>query len=543
MVSTTAAISVSTSFSSLASTFSTAPESSLTSATPSFSPTAATAQTGSSTPLLSLSFSSSSSDLDLSLTDQTSSTFMTASSSAADALASSSLASSIGLTSTLASSVTIPSTPRISASSTVDLSNATLNSVTNTPLATGTQVETYSAISASATSESPSPTAEQSSSADDAYTPSQTFLIVASTASAISTSASSSESSSTFGTHRTATSTTVSPTSATIPASIPTLIVPADSAQSKSDAGTGKSDDPLKGDTLISILLAKEEYPWTFVVNSSDATSQLFNSFPTLIGSALGIDSSKIQTYGLMVYQPSGWDGTQASLLTQWLAYIPSANFDTLNSYIATQTSPLYNQTGIIGQLASQIDNAYPLSAAAGTTSTTTATSDDSDSSGSKKRNIIIGVCVGTGGLLWIALVCWIYTRVKKANEQTVKKRVTQHLSMFSDRYDIPPSEYMGDRRLSASTIAASDVDDRPSSFYASPIENGQSMQRQQQPLAVAERIPPPIHDPSVFGTSWFQNPNPANPNQRQMAQVEDPFDDGAYELSPTRANRSEAAQ
>jgi hypothetical protein len=148
------------------------------------------------------------------------------------------------------------------------------------------------------------------------------------------------------------------------------LIVPANSAIKQENAGSGTKDDPLVDDTLIAILLNGGQYPWLFVVNSSDATSQLFNTFPKLVSTALNISESDVQTYGLAVYQPGSWNGEQASLLTQWLAYIPTQYFETLNAYIKTSNSPLFNQQGIQGQLAAQINTAFPLAASTGVTTT-----------------------------------------------------------------------------------------------------------------------------------------------------------------------------
>jgi hypothetical protein len=54
---------------------------------------------------------------------------------------------------------------------------------------------------------------------------------------------------------------------ASIPSSIPTLIVPANSAIRQQNAGTGNENDPLKDNTLISLLLNGEQFPWLFVVS------------------------------------------------------------------------------------------------------------------------------------------------------------------------------------------------------------------------------------------------------------------------------------
>jgi len=329
---------------------------------------------------------------------------------------------------------------------------------------------------------------------------------------------------------------------------MPTLIVPANSASNQPDANTGDSDDPLKDDTLISILLSPA-FPWEFTVNSSDATAQLLNTFPDLIASALGINSSQVQTYGLMVYQPAAWNGNPADLLTQYLAYIPTNQFNTLDAYIKTQSSPLYQQPGIQGQLAAQINTAFPLAASSGPTDTSTSSA--SSPSGSRKRDIIIGVCVGIGGLLWVALVFWIYKRVKRSNDRAVHKRLSEHMSMFSGRPDTGYGavggvhhQDMDQRRHSAApSFAASEIDDRPSSFYASPVDNERPMrQTQGRHLSVGgasyggysqdgqEHASPTTYGPSVFGTSWFANPHsnadgPSRPAQR-MSQAQNPFED-----------------
>jgi hypothetical protein len=75
---------------------------------------------------------------------------------------------------------------------------------------------------------------------------------------------------------------------------------------------------------------------------------------------------------------------------------------------------------------------------------------------------------------LWIALVFWIYKRVKRNNQRDVHKRLSEHMSMFDARDQ--------QRRVSmVPSLAPSDVDDRPSSFYASPADNDPVFRRQQR--------------------------------------------------------------
>jgi hypothetical protein len=214
----------------------------------------------------------------------------------------------------------------------------------------------------------------------------------------------------------------------------------------------------------------------------------------------------------LAVYQPATWTGNQDDLLTQWLAYIPSDQFETLNAYVKTPNSPLYAQSGIQGQLARQINTAFPL-AASNTVPNPQASVDSSGSGSTRNRDIIIGVCVSVGGLLWLALVVWIYRRVKRSNEMAVHRRLSEHMSMFNDRPDSRPV-----------SLAPSMVDGRPSSFYASPIENERAMQRQQARDSYNMAAESSYHSyPSNDSTQghWQQNPPQ---NTRPVSG--NPFDD-----------------
>lgn len=225
--------------------------------------------------------------------------------------------------------------------------------------------------------------------------------------------------------------------------------------------------------------------------------------------------ATQIQTYGLAVYQPASWNGDPATLLTQWLAYIPSQYFETLNAYIKTPGSPLYNQPGIQGQLAAQINTAFPL-AASNDVPNPQRTVDDSGSGSTRNRDIIIGVCVSVGGLLWLALVFWIYRRVKRSNEMAVHRRLSEHMSMFHERPDSRPV-----------SLAPSEIDGRPSSFYASPIDNERAMQRQQARDSYGTGADSSYHtqpsNESAHGY-WQQNPTQQHGAARPISQ--NPFDD-----------------
>lgn len=172
------------------------------------------------------------------------------------------------------SSATISSSnAKPSESETIIPGMVNITAITSAPAATGSQVMTFDPATSSSSSfdewsQSSSSAYSATSSVDEGYTPTQTWLIVASTLSSSyqATSADTSQPASQSGSG--SRSTTASPSVATIPSSMPTLIVPGNSVANNAKAGTGSDDDPIKGDTLIAILLAAEQYPWWFVVST-----------------------------------------------------------------------------------------------------------------------------------------------------------------------------------------------------------------------------------------------------------------------------------
>lgn len=171
------------------------------------------------------------------------------------------------------SSATISSNAKPSESETIIPGMVNVTAITSAPAATGSQVMTFDPATSSSSSfdewsQSSSSAYSATSSVDEGYTPTQTWLIVASTLSSSyqATSADTSQPASQSGSG--SSSTTASPSVATIPSSMPTLIVPGNSVANNAKAGTGSDDDPIKGDTLIAILLAAEQYPWWFVVST-----------------------------------------------------------------------------------------------------------------------------------------------------------------------------------------------------------------------------------------------------------------------------------
>jgi hypothetical protein len=223
-----------------------------------------------------------------------------------------------------------------------------------------------------------------------------------------------------------------------------------------------------------------------------------------------------VKTYALQAYSPASYDGASTELLTKWLGYIPAGRVNDLAQYIKTPSSPLYNQPGIPGQLALQIDSSYPLIGSTSASTDGSATSAASEShSDNKRRDAIIGACVGIGGALWIALAVWIYRRVKRNHDAKIHRRLSERFSGADGA--AYAGAYNNSRHSRASSLAASEIDDRPSSFYANDVDNFPSSRRRRSSISQAVRDSVAFSNnrngegsrertQSGIGSSWFRS-------------------------------------
>ena len=218
-----------------------------------------------------------------------------------------------------------------------------------------------------------------------------------------------------------------------------------------------------------------------------------------------------MRTYALQAYSPASYNGDSTELLTKWLGYIPADRVNDLAQYIKTPSSPLYTQAGIPGQLALQIDSSYPL---VGSTNTGSNGSPTSAASVSKtdntRRDTIIGVCVGVGGALWLALAVWIYRRVKRNHDAKIHRRLSERFSV-NEGAAFAGSYPANSRHSRSSSLAASEVDDRPSSFYANDADNFPAARRRRSSVSHAVRDSVAFGNqsqrpPSGIGSSWFRS-------------------------------------
>lgn len=248
---------------------------------------------------------------------------------------------------------------------------------------------------------------------------------------------------------------------------------------------------------------------------------------------------NNVTTYALQAYAPAATQGESTELLTKWLGYIPTDRVNDLTAYIKTPSSPLYRQAGITGQLAAQIDSSFPITGSSTTDSTSSSgVNAEADSKKESHRDVIIGVCVGIGGALWVALIFWIYRRVKRNHDANVHKRMSEHASFMGG---VAGGYIPQGRHSRTSSLAASEIDARPSSFYANPADNEPRHRRQSQ--STLQRASwndrSPSHEQarqdrmSTGFSSWFRSSNShsnghsnSDGHGSQMTQLHNPFAD-----------------
>lgn len=165
------------------------------------------------------------------------------------------------------------------------------------------------------------------------------------------------------------------------PTDLPTKIVPATTSSSSStdengtvNIGGAAAAAPIvasasDGTTQISILFGPE-LAWLWMTQNSQASAQLFTYTPLAIAAALNISPSLVRTVSLAAYQPSGYDGNAATILTVYLAVIPTVDVDALQAQIKAPNSPLYQQTGVQGQIAKLMNPAFSILAYSSTDQT-----------------------------------------------------------------------------------------------------------------------------------------------------------------------------
>lgn len=176
------------------------------------------------------------------------------------------------------------------------------------------------------------------------------------------------------------------------PTDLPTKIVPANVIA-----------NPVGNATSVISILFGNALPWAWLVANGNASAQIFAYTPATIADALGIPVDQVQTISLSAFQPSGFTGNQSTILTMYLAYIPTADVDALEAQLKSPNSALYQQAGVKGQIARIMISTFPVLAYStsdpGVTTTTAvnATNATTTTSPDRTKTIIIAVFVSFG--------------------------------------------------------------------------------------------------------------------------------------------------
>lgn len=194
------------------------------------------------------------------------------------------------------------------------------------------------------------------------------------------------------------------------PTDLPTKIVPSVAVAAAQPVDT----------TLISILFS-DALSWTWMVSNGNASAQVFAYTPATIATALGIPTSSVQTVSLQAYQPATYNGDANSILTVYLAYIPTSYVDALQAMLKSPNSPLYQQSGVQSQIAQMMNPNFSVLAYSGSNSSgggdpsslNTTGGTTSSASGPSSRTIIIAVVVSFG-VLMLALATYAAFRATK---------------------------------------------------------------------------------------------------------------------------------
>lgn len=207
-------------------------------------------------------------------------------------------------------------------------------------------------------------------------------------------------------------------------------------------------------DTLISVLF-NQSLNWKWVATNSDTQGQIFEYFPSIIATALGIDSSQVQSYELLVYEPSSYTGIQdvELLSTLWQGYIPNDQVSTLASLISNKKSSFYTgQEGSIpASLAQCVDPTLALSSISGPTPGGSSTSSSSSSS-QVREDAIIGVVTSLGAIALIILAIVAYRYFKRRKEvahRRLSENVGDPAGVRPDGQDFDRDSIGGQRRRS----------------------------------------------------------------------------------------------
>ncbi|KEI38107.1 uncharacterized protein L969DRAFT_568086 [Mixia osmundae IAM 14324] len=177
---------------------------------------------------------------------------------------------------------------------------------------------------------------------------------------------------------------------------------------------------------MVSILFGSS-LSWPWLVQTPDASAQIFAFMPNLLSSALNLSTGLISTVALQAYQPQTFNETNNNMLSLWLGYVPATSVSYLAAQIKTPSSPLYtNSSGIQHELAMAINPTLPITAFSSTSDSSTPSDEStggassSSSSSATTSTSTVGAVVGSFGavVLLVGAALTLKTRRRRMAEQ-----------------------------------------------------------------------------------------------------------------------------
>jgi hypothetical protein len=139
------------------------------------------------------------------------------------------------------------------------------------------------------------------------------------------------------------------------------------------------------------------------------------------------LTGTKVKSYWLKPYSPSGSDGSLPSILTMYSAYIPSDKVDELRLQISTPTSQYFKgASGVPGELANFTVPSFPPDFEPDPNSGLSGSGGSGGNSGDTRLKAVIGVCSGVAGIILIILGIWRYkvSRNRRFERAAARQRV-----------------------------------------------------------------------------------------------------------------------
>lgn len=279
------------------------------------------------------------------------------------------------------------------------------------------------------------------------------------------------------------------PISSVLPANLPSKIVPGDGAAQLQS---------LDNVTLVSMLFYTDQLSWAFLCDSSDTVAQIFQYGPEMVASVLNITSSDISNNALIAYQKLDAKSVN-DIAAVYLMYVPTDAVDSLQQLVYSTKSKFYKQTGISGQIASQVDPSLKLNAFVSSDSTSVGDSkqnaEEDDDDGSSNKTTIVAVCASFGGVIALLLAALAFRHYKNKHPKDGAPNLRE-LQLSPDQ----PSPFMsqrspgyggGNTRISGATMQSQHMSSRPTSYGSEQSYD-------------SDAIDPMTRDPRTRGISWY---------------------------------------